>query len=91
MDNANKMKIIDNIDSKLNILYKNMKKSEYYNFLENNKEIKAYNDLLNNISLNILPSSYLNLLPTNILIQINAKVYNEFALFLDNQKELVLT
>jgi hypothetical protein len=91
MDNASKMKIIDNIDSKLNILYKNMKKSEYYNFLENNKEIKAYNDLLNNISLNILPSSYLNLLPTNILIQINAKVYNEFALFLDNQKELVLT
>ena len=91
MDNANKMKIIDNIDSKLNILYKNMKKSEYYNFLESNKEIKAYNDLLNNISLNILPSSYLNLLPTNILIQINAKVYNEFALFLDNQKELVLT
>jgi hypothetical protein len=91
MDNASKMKIIDNIDSKLNILYKNMKKSEYYNFLESNKEIKAYNDLLNNISLNILPSSYLNLLPTNILIQINAKVYNEFALFLDNQKELVLT
>jgi hypothetical protein len=91
MDNASKMKIIDNIDSKLNILYKNMKKSEYYNFLENNKEIKAYNDLLNNISLNILPSSYLNLLPTNILIQINAKVYSEFALFLDNQKELVLT
>ena len=84
------MKIIDNIDSKLNILYKN-NKEEYYEFLDRNKEVKAYNDLLNNISLNILPTSYLSLLPINILVEINTKVFNEFITFLDNQKELVLT
>ena len=34
------------IDQKLNVLYKNLSKEEYYSFLENNKEVKAYNDLL---------------------------------------------
>lgn len=90
MNETNRMKIIDNIDSKLNILYKN-NKEEYYEFLDRNKEVKAYNDLLNNISLNILPTSYLSLLPINILVEINTKVFNEFISFLDNQKELVLT
>ena len=91
MKDNNKMKIIDNIDQKLNILYKNMNKEDYYRFLDDNEEIKAYNDLLNNISLNILPTSYLSLLPINILVEINTKVFNEFISFLDNQKELVLT
>ena len=91
MENTNRLKIIDNIDSKLNILYKNMTKQEYYEFLDKNQEIKAYNDLLNNISLNIVPNSYLSLIPLNILLEINTKVFNEFIFFMDNQKELVLT
>ncbi len=91
MENTNRLKIIDNIDSKLNILYKNMSKQEYYEFLDKNQEIKAYNDLLNNISLNIVPNSYLSLIPLNILLEINTKVFNEFIFFMDNQKELVLT
>ena len=91
MENTNRLKIIYNIDSKLNILYKNMSKQEYYEFLDKNQEIKAYNDLLNNISLNIVPNSYLSLIPLNILLEINTKVFNEFIFFMDNQKELVLT
>ena len=91
MKDSNKMKIIDNIDSKLNILYKNMTKEEYYNFIDRNKEIKAYNDLLNNISLHILPTSYLMVLPTSVLEVINIKVFDEFCNFMDNTKELVLT
>ena len=91
MKDNNKMKIIDNIDQKLNILYKNMTREDYYRFLDDNEEIKAYNDLLNNISLHILPTSYLTLLPTSILEVINLKVFNEFCEFMSNQKELVLT
>ena len=91
MKDNNKMKIIDNIDQKLNILYKNMNKEDYYRFLDDNEEIKAYNDLLNNISLHILPTSYLTLLPTSVLEVINLKVFNEFCEFMNNQKELVLT
>ncbi len=90
MKDVDKIKMIDNIDSKLNILYKNMSKEDYYEFIDSNKEIKAYNDLLNNISLNILPRSCLMVLPTTILVEINAKVFNEFSLFLSNQNELVL-
>jgi hypothetical protein len=91
MKDNNKMKIIDNIDQKLNILYKNMSKEAYYRFLEENEEIKAYNDLLNNISLHILPTSYLMVLPTSVLEIINIKVFNEFCDFMSNTKELVLT
>ncbi|MCR5224262.1 MAG: hypothetical protein K6C11_03860 [Bacilli bacterium] len=90
MKDVDKIKMIDNIDSKLNILYKNMSKEDYYDFIDSNKEIKAYNDLLNNISLNILPRSCLMVLPATILVEINAKVFNEFSLFLSNQNELVL-
>lgn len=91
MKDNNKMKIIDNIDQKLNILYKNMSKEAYYRFLDENEEIKAYNDLLNNISLHILPTSYLMVLPTSVLEIINVKVFNEFCDFMSNTKELVLT
>ena len=77
-----KLKMIDNIDQKLNVLYKNLSKEEYYSFLENNKEVKAYNDLLNNIALNILPASYLT--------EINQKVFIEFTNLLNTNKELVL-
>ena len=85
-----KLKMIDNIDQKLNVLYKNLSKEEYYSFLENNKEVKAYNDLLNNIALNILPASYLTFLPINILTEINNKVFLEFTNLLNTNKELVL-
>ena len=91
MKDNKKIKIIDNIDQKLNILYKNMTKEDYYRFLDNNEEIKAYNDLLNNISLHILPTSYLMVLPTSVLEVINLKVFNEFCEFMNTQKELVLT
>ena len=85
-----KLKLIDNIDQKLSILYKNMSKDEYYNFLYNNKDIKAYNDLLNNISLNYLPSSCLMVLPESILLEINSKVFDRFVEFMNENKELVL-
>ena len=85
-----KLKLIDNIDQKLSILYKNMNKEEYYNFLYNNKDIKVYNDLLNNISLNYLPSSCLMVLPEAILLEINSKVFDRFIEFMNENKELVL-
>ena len=84
------MKIIDNIDQKLNILYKNMNKDDYYEFIYNNKDIKVYNDLLNNISLSYLPSSCLIMLPISILKEINTKVYDRFIRFMDENKELVI-
>lgn len=88
--NNNKLEIIDNIDQKLNILYKNLSKEEFYEFMDNNLEIKAYNELLNNIALNILPTSYLSFLPISVLTEINTKVFNEFTILLDTNKELVL-
>ena len=84
------MKIIDNIDQKLNILYKNMNKEDYYDFIDNNKDIKVYNDLLNNISLSYLPSSCLLVLPEPILLAINSKVFDQFVSFMNQNKELVL-
>ena len=88
--NDNKMKMIDNIDQKLNVLYKNLSKEEFYNFIDNNKEVKAYNELLNNIALNILPTSYLSFLPLSVLVEINNKVFMEFTNLLETNKELVL-
>ena len=76
--NDNRIKMIDNIDQKLNILYRNMSKDEFYTFMDNNKEVKVYNELLNNIALNILPTSYLSFLPISVLTEINNKVFNEF-------------
>ena len=64
---------------------------EYYDFLDKNDDIRVYNDLLNNISANNLPTSYLVLLPYSILLEINAKVFNQLCLFTDNKKELVLS
>jgi len=90
MKEPEKMKMIDNIESKLKILYKNMNKDEYYQFLDDNKEVKVYNDLINNIILNNLPSSYLLFLPTNILYEINSKVFDKLCLFMNNEKELVI-
>ena len=90
MKDTERMKLIDNIDSKLKILYKNMTKDEYYDFINNNREIKVYNDLLNNITLNNLPIIYIKFLPMNVLLSINSLVYDKLCLFMDNKKELVL-
>ena len=67
-----------------------MTKDEYYDFINNNREIKVYNDLLNNITLNNLPIIYIKFLPMNVLLSINSLVYDKLCLFMDNKKELVL-
>lgn len=90
MKDNTKLEMIDNIDQKLNILYKNMNKNDYYKFINDNDEIRVYNDLLNNIALNICPTTYLMFLPVSVLMEINNKVYNQFNILL-NTKELVLT
>ena len=82
--------MIDNIDQKLNILYRNMSKDEFYTFMDNNKEVKVYNELLNNIALNIIPTNYLMLIPTSVLVEINNKVFLQFTNLLNTNKELVL-
>jgi hypothetical protein len=90
MKDNNRIKIIDNIESKLKLLYKNMNQKDYYEFLNNNKEVKVYNDLLNNITMNNLPTSYLVFLPISILNKINTIVFNELCLFMETKKELIM-
>lgn len=90
MKDNNRLKMIDNIDSKLRILYKNMSERDYYKFLNRNMEVKVYNDLLNNITMNNLPTSYLLFLPTCVLTVINNIVCDELFNFTETKKELIL-
>lgn len=89
-----KLKKIQNIDSKLNILYKNMNKNEFKKFIDNNKLVCNYNQILNNISLGIMPKSMILLLPDSILKEINDSVVKELINYvnnkIDNKTELLL-
>lgn len=85
-----KLKIIKNIDSKLNILYKNMNKEEFKIFIDNNKLVCNYNQLLNNISMGIMPKSMILLLPDPILKEVNNIIVRELISYVNNKTELIL-
>ena len=63
---------------------------EFKIFIDNNKLVCNYNQLLNNISMGIMPKSMILLLPDPILKEVNNIIVRELISYVNNKTELIL-
>lgn len=69
---------IESIDSKLEILFKNMEYNDYINFIKSNKYLKTYDDILGNYANNVPLSK-------NIIDLMSSDFYNNVETIVKNK------